>query len=39
MKMFKNKKTGKIVRCDEHKDLDLIKSLEKDRDYKELMNL
>lgn len=39
MKVFRNKKTGKVVNCDERVDNELIKDLEKDPDFKELMFL
>lgn len=39
MRIFKNKKTGKIYKLDEEKDKNLIESLEKDYDFKELFNL
>ena len=37
MKKFKNKKTGKVITCDEKSDIHLIKDLEKNPNYKELI--
>jgi len=39
MRIFRNKKTGKRVECDEEKHAGLIKSLEKNPDYKELITI
>ena len=39
MRIFKNKKTGKKIELDEDIDSHLIKDLEKDKDFKELMNI
>jgi len=36
---FKNKKTGKIIKLNVEKNSNLIKSLEKDKMFKELMEL
>ena len=37
MRKFRNKKTGKIKKCDEQFDKYLIKKLENDPNFKELM--
>jgi len=39
MRIFKNIKTGKRYKLDEEKDKEVINSLEKDKLFKELMNL